>query len=293
MKTVLTIAGTDPTGGAGAQADLKTFMAHKVYGMSIMTSLVAQNTLGVKDIMDVTPYFLEEQFQCVFEDIYPDAVKIGMVSQPELIHKIVEQLKKYQAKNIVVDPVMVSTSGSRLLADSALEALKSELIPLSCIITPNIPETEVLVNHTIQSKEDMIQAAKEIQQWYQGAILIKGGHFEKRADDLLVINNEVYWLECEHIDNPNTHGTGCTLSSAIASNLALGYDLKVTDFDEFLDNLSKYADEYTKEYLLSSNINGFDETRTLENLRDYGIGWKKVDLEYIKNIINIIHHFDD
>lgn len=228
MKTVLTIAGTDPTGGAGAQADLKTFMAHKVYGMSIITSLVAQNTLGVKDIMDVTPYFLEEQFQCVFEDIYPDAVKIGMVSQPELIHKIVEQLKKYQAKNIVVDPVMVSTSGSRLLADSALEALKSELITLSCIITPNIPEAEVLVNHTIQSKEDMIQAAKEIQQWYQGAILIKGGHFEKRADDLLVINNEVYWLECEHIDNPNTHGTGCTLSSAIASNLALGYDLKTS-----------------------------------------------------------------
>ena len=137
-------------------------------------------------------------------------------------------MKKYQAKNIVVDPVMVSTSGSRLLADSALEALKSELIPLSCIITPNIPEAEVLVNHTIQSKEDMIQAAKEIQQWYQGAILIKGGHFEKRADDLLVINDEIYWLECEHIDNPNTHGTGCTLSSAIASNLALGYDLKTS-----------------------------------------------------------------
>ena len=228
MKTVLTIAGTDPTGGAGAQADLKTFMAHKVYGMSIITALVAQNTLGVKDIMDVTPHFLEEQFQCVFEDIYPDAVKIGMVSQPELIHKIVEQLKKYQAKNIVVDPVMVSTSGSRLLADRALEALKNELIPLSCIITPNIPEAEVLVNHPIQSKEDMIQAAKEIQQWYQGAILIKGGHFEQRADDLLVIDEQVYWLECEHIDNPNTHGTGCTLSSAIASHLALGYDLKTS-----------------------------------------------------------------
>lgn len=192
MKTVLTIAGTDPTGGAGAQADLKTFMAHKVYGMSIITALVAQNTLGVKDIMDVTPHFLEEQFQCVFEDIYPDAVKIGMVSQPELIHKIVEQLKKYQAKNIVVDPVMVSTSGSRLLADSALEALKNELIPISCIITPNIPEAEVLVNHPIQSKEDMIQATKEIQQWYQGAILIKGGHFEQRADDLLVIDGQVY-----------------------------------------------------------------------------------------------------
>lgn len=228
MKTVLTIAGTDPTGGAGAQADLKTFTAHKVYGMSIITALVAQNTLGVKDIMDVTPYFLEEQFQCVFEDIFPDAVKIGMVSQPELIHKIVEQLKKYNAKNIVVDPVMVSTSGSRLLAQSALEALKNELIPLSCIITPNIPEAEVLVNHTIQSKEEMIQAAKEIRQWYQGAILIKGGHFEQRADDLLMINQQIFWLECEHIDNPNTHGTGCTLSSAIASHLALGYDLKTS-----------------------------------------------------------------
>lgn len=228
MKTVLTIAGTDPTGGAGAQADLKTFMAHKVYGMSIITALVAQNTLGVKDIMDVTPHFLEEQFQCVFEDIFPDAVKIGMVSQPELIHKIVEQLKKYDAKNIVVDPVMVSTSGSRLLAQSALEALKNELIPLSCIITPNIPEAEVLVNHTIQSKEEMIQAAKEIRQWYQGAILIKGGHFEQRADDLLMIDHHIFWLECEHIDNPNTHGTGCTLSSAIASHLALGYDLKTS-----------------------------------------------------------------
>lgn len=228
MKTVLTIAGTDPTGGAGAQADLKTFMAHKVYGMSIITALVAQNTLGVKDIMDVTPHFLEEQFQCVFEDIFPDAVKIGMVSQPELIHKIVEQLKKYDAKNIVVDPVMVSTSGSRLLAQSALEALKNELIPLSCIITPNIPEAEVLVNHPIQSKEQMIQAAKEIRQWYQGAILIKGGHFEQRADDLLMIDQQIYWLECEHIDNSNTHGTGCTLSSAIASHLALGYDLKTS-----------------------------------------------------------------
>lgn len=228
MKTVLTIAGTDPTGGAGAQADLKTFMAHKVYGMSIITALVAQNTLGVKDIMDVTPYFLEEQFQCVFEDIFPDAVKIGMVSQPELIHKIVEQLKKYKARNIVVDPVMVSTSGSRLLAQSALKALKNELIPLSCIITPNIPETEVLVNHSIQSKEEMIQAAKEIRQWYQGAILIKGGHFEQRADDLLMIDQQIFWLKCEHIDNPNTHGTGCTLSSAIASHLALGYDLKTS-----------------------------------------------------------------
>lgn len=225
MKTVLTIAGTDPTGGAGAQADLKTFTAHKVYGMSIITALVAQNTLGVKDIMNVTPQFLEEQFACVFEDIYPDAIKIGMVSETQLIHKIVEQLKKYDAKNIVVDPVMVSTSGSRLLEDSALTALKQELIPLSSIITPNIPEAEVLVNHPIQNKADMLKAAKEISEWYQGYILIKGGHFEECADDLLYHADEVIWLECEHIDNPNTHGSGCTLSSAIASHLALGYDI--------------------------------------------------------------------
>lgn len=225
MNTVLTIAGTDPTGGAGVQADLKTFMAHNVYGMSIITALVAQNTLGVKDIMNVTPNFLEEQFDCVFNDIFPDALKIGMVSETELIHTIVKKLKQYHARHIVVDPVMVSTSGSRLIEDSALDALKYELIPLSEIITPNIPEAEVLTGKKIKSKEDMIRAAQDIRQWYQGDILIKGGHFEDRADDLLYHNNEKIWLECEHIDNPNTHGTGCTLSSAIASHLASGYDM--------------------------------------------------------------------
>lgn len=220
MNTVLTIAGTDPTGGAGVQADLKTFMAHNVYGMSIITALVAQNTLGVKDIMNVTPHFLEEQFDCVFNDIFPYALKIGMVSETELIHTIVKKLKQYHARHIVVDPVMVSTSGSRLIEDSALDALKYELIPLSEIITPNIREAEVLTGKKIKSKEDMIRAAQDIRQWYQGDILIKGGHFEDRADDLLYHNNEKIWLECEHIDNPNTHGTGCTLSSAIASHLA-------------------------------------------------------------------------
>ena len=225
MNTVLTIAGTDPTGGAGVQADLKTFMAHNVYGMSIITALVAQNTLGVKDIMNVTPDFLEEQFDCVFNDIFPDALKIGMVSETELIHTIVKKLKQYHARHIVVDPVMVSTSGSRLIEDSALDALKYELIPLSEIITPNIPEAEVLIGKKIKGKEDMIRAAQDIRQWYQGDILIKGGHFEDRADDLLYHNNEKIWLECEHIDNPNTHGTGCTLSSAIASHLASGYDM--------------------------------------------------------------------
>lgn len=225
MKKVLTIAGTDPTGGAGIQADLKTMTAHKVYGMSVITALVAQNTIGVRNIIEVTPEFLSEQLDSVFEDIYPDTIKIGMVSSPILIKTIVSKLKQYPVKSIVVDPVMVSTSGSRLLQDNALEALKKELIPLSCIITPNILEAEVLVGYSIQSKEDMKKAAQDIRMWYQGDILIKGGHFEERADDLLYHDNEFIWLECEHIDNPNTHGTGCTLSSAIASHLALGYDI--------------------------------------------------------------------
>ncbi len=225
MKVALTIAGTDPTGGAGAQADLKTFTAHKVYGMSIITALVAQNTMGVRDIMNVTPEFLAEQFACVFEDIYPDAIKIGMVSETPLIEEIVRQLTKYNAKNIVVDPVMVSTSGSKLLADDALDTLKTKLIPLADVITPNIPEAEILADMKIESKDQMIEAAKQIRQWYKGGILIKGGHFEDCADDLYYYQDECIWLPCEHIDNPNTHGTGCTLSSAIASNLALGYDM--------------------------------------------------------------------
>lgn len=228
MQKVLTIAGTDPSGGAGAQADLKTFMAHKVYGMSVITALVAQNTCGVRDIMNVTPGFLRQQFDCVLEDIFPDAVKIGMVSQPELIEVIVEKLKQYQVKNIVIDPVMVSTSGDRLLAEKALMLLQTTLLPLAQIITPNIPEAEVLCGFHITSKEDMIKAATVIAQNYQGYILIKGGHFKDCADDLLYHANEILWLPCEKIQNPNTHGTGCTLSSAIASNLALGYDIKTS-----------------------------------------------------------------
>lgn len=224
MKTVVTIAGTDPTGGAGAQADLKTFMAHEVYGMSILTALVAQNTTGVTSIMNVTPKFLKEQFDCVFTDIRPDAVKIGMVSQPELIAVIVEKLKQYAVERIVVDPVMVSTSGSRLLEDTALELLQTKLLPLADIITPNLPEAEALSGIRICNHQDMRKAAAMIAQDYDGYILIKGGHSMNRADDLLVHKDEAHWLSSEKIDNPNTHGTGCTLSSAIAGNLALGYD---------------------------------------------------------------------
>ncbi|MFQ8704983.1 MAG: bifunctional hydroxymethylpyrimidine kinase/phosphomethylpyrimidine kinase [Thomasclavelia sp.] len=225
MKKVLTIAGTDPTGGAGIQADLKTMTAHKVYGMSIITALVAQNTTGVRDIMEVTPEFLNEQFNCVFEDIYPEAIKIGMVSSPSLIKTIVTKLKQYTVKNIVVDPVMVSTSGSQLLADSALKLLKESLIPLASIITPNIPEAQVLADMIIDSKKKMLEAAKKISTFYNGYILIKGGHFENKADDLLYYQGNITWLESEKINNPNTHGTGCTLSSAIAANLAIGYSM--------------------------------------------------------------------
>lgn len=229
MQKVLTIAGTDPTGGAGIQADLKTFTAHKVYGMSIITALVAQNTMGVKSIYDISPPFIGEQFDCVFQDIVPDAIKIGMVSQIDVIKTIVEKLKQYNANNIVVDPVMVATSGDKLLSEDAIAILKDELMPLASIITPNLKEAQVLVNHDINSKDEMISAAKEISAWFTGYILIKGGHFaDDSADDLLYYNDDYLWFETKRIDNPNNHGTGCTLSSAIASNLALGYDMKAS-----------------------------------------------------------------
>ena len=226
MKTVVTIAGTDPTGGAGAQADLKTFMAHEVYGMSILTALVAQNTTGVTSIMNVTPKFLKEQFDCVFTDIRPDAVKIGMVSDKDLIHVIAEKLKQYKAENIVVDPVMVATSGAKLISDDAVEILKQELFPLADVLTPNIPEAEVLVEMSVTNAEEMIEAAGKISETYHCAVLCKGGHSINDANDLLYYDGKYCWFEGKRIDNPNTHGTGCTLSSAIASNLAKGYDLQ-------------------------------------------------------------------
>ncbi|MFV0395934.1 MAG: bifunctional hydroxymethylpyrimidine kinase/phosphomethylpyrimidine kinase [Coprobacillaceae bacterium] len=226
MKKVLTIAGTDPTGGAGVQADLKTMCAHDVYGMSVMTALVAQNTLGVNDILEVSPDFLEKQIDAVFMDIAPDAVKIGMVSNPDIIEKIVEKLKEYNAINIVVDPVMVSTSGSRLMNEKAYSALVKKLIPLARVITPNIYEAEILANKKINNKEDMLEVAKYIFNMVNVPVLLKGGHLSKEASDLLY-DGEVYWFEGKHIDNPNTHGTGCTLSSAIACNLAKGDTLKV------------------------------------------------------------------
>ena len=227
-KTALTIAGSDSSGGAGIQADIKTMMANGVYAMSTITALTAQNTTGVTAILNATPEFLGQELDSVFTDIFPDAVKIGMVSDHELICIIAEKLKQYQAKNIVVDPVMVATSGARLISEDAIETLKQELFPLAAILTPNIPEAEELTGIKINSAEDMISAARQISETYHCAVLCKGGHQLNDANDLLYANDSYQWFEGKRIDNPNTHGTGCTLSSAIASNLAKGYDLNTS-----------------------------------------------------------------
>ena len=226
MKCVLTIAGSDCSGGAGIQADIKTMQANGVYAMSAVTALTAQNTTGVYGIMESSPEFLESQLDCVFEDIFPDAVKIGMVSSVPLIQVIGDSLTKWKASNIVVDPVMVSTSGSRLLREDAQAALMERLLPLASVITPNIPEAEVLTGRSITGEAQMEEAARRLGEMYPGAVLIKGGHQVSDANDLLYDRGRLVWLRGERIDNPNTHGTGCTLSSAIASNLAKGFPME-------------------------------------------------------------------
>ena len=235
MKTALTIAGSDSSGGAGIQADIKTMTANGVYAMSAITALTAQNTLGVKSIMEVTPEFLEEQLDCIFTDIYPDAIKTGMVSSKILIEMIGKKIREYRAGNIVIDPVMVSTSGAKLISDNAIETMKKELFPMATVITPNIPEAEVLSGISIKSEEDMIQAAKIIYETYGCAVLCKGGHQVNNANDLLYKKGTVRWFVGKRIENPNTHGTGCTLSSAIASNLAKGHSL-----EQSVENAKEY-----------------------------------------------------
>ena len=225
MRTALSIAGSDSCGGAGIQADIKTMTMNGVYAMSAVTALTAQNTTGVRAIQEATPDFLKQQLDAVFEDIFPDAVKVGMVSDSELIRIIADRLKYYAAKNIVVDPVMVATSGSALIKTDAVKALIDELIPIATLVTPNISEAEVLSGMSIETKEDMQRAARLIGDSYGCAVLIKGGHSVNDANDLLYSDREMIWFEGKRIDNPNTHGTGCTLSSAIASNLAKGFDL--------------------------------------------------------------------
>lgn len=225
MKTVLSIAGSDSSGGAGIQADLKTITMNGAYGMTAVTALTAQNTTGVTDIMNVTPDFLAEELDAVFTDIRPDAVKIGMVSEAELIRVIARKLKEYQASHIVLDPVMVATSGAKLISDDAISSLTEYLLPLAELITPNIPEAEQLSGRAITSEEDMISAAREISSRYGCCTLLKGGHSLNDANDLLCRDGEILWFRGKRIHNPNTHGTGCTLSSAIAANLAKGFPL--------------------------------------------------------------------
>ncbi|MBQ7522521.1 MAG: bifunctional hydroxymethylpyrimidine kinase/phosphomethylpyrimidine kinase [Clostridia bacterium] len=236
LKTALTIAGSDCSGGAGIQADLKTMTMNGVYAMSVITALTAQNTMGVYSVMESTPLFLKQQIDAVFTDIYPDAVKIGMVSSCELIEVIAERLSSYKAKNIVVDPVMVATSGSALMKNDAVTTLTEKLFPLATVITPNIPEAEILSGMTITTEKDMISAVKKISSLYHCATLLKGGHNVNAATDFLYSDGELFRFDGRRIDNPNTHGTGCTLSSAIASNLAKG------------DNLSQ-AVQKAKEYI--------------------------------------------
>ncbi|MEG2378316.1 MAG: bifunctional hydroxymethylpyrimidine kinase/phosphomethylpyrimidine kinase [Clostridia bacterium] len=225
MKSVLTIATSDCSGGAGIQADLKTIAAHKMYGMSAICALTAQNTIGVSGVFDVSADFVTAQLDSIFTDIVPDAVKIGMVWNSEIINAICASLKKYKPRHIVVDPVMISTSGSRLLAPGGMETLVEKLIPIADLVTPNLMEAEALSDIKIASTADMIAAAVCISKKMHGAVLVKGGHFESNADDLLYANGESIWFHGERINNPNTHGTGCTLSSAIACNLAAGMNI--------------------------------------------------------------------
>lgn len=226
MKTALSIAGSDCSGGAGIQADLKTMTMNGVFAMSAITALTAQNTTGVRAIHEVGPEFLRQQLDAVFEDIRPDAVKLGMLSSPVLIEVVAERLRFYRAENIVVDPVMVATSGAQLISAAAVETMKKELLPLATVLTPNIPEAEILSGQKISEEADMTDAARRISERYGCAVLCKGGHSVNDANDLLYTGGRAKWFYGRRIENPNTHGTGCTLSSAIAANLAKGCTLE-------------------------------------------------------------------
>ncbi len=226
MKKVLTIAGSDCSGGAGIQADIKTMTMNGVYAMSAITALTAQNTMGVQGIVDIDSVFLASQIDSVFNDIMPDSVKVGMVSSSEIIEVIAVKLEQYDAKNIVVDPVMVATSGSRLISDEAIDTLKKRLLTIATVVTPNIPEAEILSGIKIKDADDMVKACTIISDEYNCDVLCKGGHSINDANDLLYSEQKYTWITGKRIDNKNTHGTGCTLSSAIASNLAKGYNLE-------------------------------------------------------------------
>ena len=241
MKSVLTIAGSDSIGGAGIQADIKSITCNGCYAMTAITAMTAQNTLGVKSIQESSPEFLEDQIDAIFADIVPDAVKIGMVSNRKLIEIISRKLKEYGAKNIVLDPVMVATSGAKLISEDAIEILKENLIPLATLITPNIPESEILSGMKIETEEQMVYAAKHISEKFKTAVLVKGGHSINDANDVLYADGKFLWFPQERIENPNTHGTGCTLSSAIASHLAKGEPIECA-----INSAKKYLTECLK-----------------------------------------------
>ena len=241
MKSVLTIAGSDSIGGAGIQADIKSITCNGCYAMTAITAMTAQNTLGVKSIQESSPEFLEDQIDAIFADIVPDAVKIGMVSNRKLIEIISRKLKEYGAKNIVLDPVMVATSGAKLISEDAIETLKENLIPLATLITPNIPESEILSGMKIGTEEQMVYAAKHISEKFKTAVLVKGGHSINDANDVLYTDGKFLWFPQERIENSNTHGTGCTLSSAIASHLAKGEPIECA-----INSAKKYLTECLK-----------------------------------------------
>lgn len=251
MKVALTIAGSDSSGGAGIQADIKTMTINGVYAMSAITALTAQNTLGVYDILNVTPEFMSIQMDSVFNDIYPDSIKIGMVSSLPILEVINQKLIEYNAKNIVIDPVMVSTSGCKLICDDAISYLKEKLFPLATVITPNIPEAEILAGIKINTENDMIKAAKIIYDNYKCNVLCKGGHSINKASDLLYRENGFVWFYGERVNNKNTHGTGCSLSSAIAANLAKGESL-----ENAIENAKSYVTEALKSMLNLGNGSG-------------------------------------
>lgn len=226
MKTALSIAGSDCSGGAGIQADLKTMSAIGVFGMSVIVSVVAENTSRVISIEDISPKVIEDQIDAVFEDIPPDAVKVGMLSTPECMEAVAKKLQQYQPPHIVIDPVMYAKNGSPLMQESSIDTLIRRVVPIATLLTPNIPEAEKITGKSISSVEDMKEAARRIVDFGAKAVLVKGGHYIGDAQDILYDGHQFYTYVKKRIDTKNTHGTGCTLSSAIASYLALGETLE-------------------------------------------------------------------
>lgn len=229
MKAVLSIAGSDSSGGAGIQADIKTIAAHGLFAETVITAVTAQNTMGVTGIQGIDPEMVSKQIDAVFDDIVPDAVKVGMSFSSKTVEAIAEGLRSHGAKRIVIDPVMVATTGARLIDEEAIDVVVTKLLPLAQVVTPNIPEAEIISGMRIESQDDMLAAGLRIAEACEGAVLIKGGHRLDDANDLLITEHgREVWLCHKRVETTSTHGTGCTLSSAIACNLALGFELQAS-----------------------------------------------------------------